>query len=199
MIPEAYRKKTQCKSQLVLVKNFLIFVLLPPSLDNTNHPPPRRFPRAAHTACMEGSAAQSRAAPQLQQEPTQGPEIAAPSAPSRCSILGQRQDNLQPLPPRCHAPCASGAAGSRRHLPSDGAQPADARFSYQQLFAVGMRWRVWIRDVGLPAHLGDALLPNRSHGASPGSSRVVTRGGGRMEMPRRSLPTRFPLPSKKEE
>ena len=58
----------------------------------------------------------------------QGPEITDPSAPSRCSVLGQRQDNLQHLPARSHAPCASSAASSRLRLLSDGAQLADACF-----------------------------------------------------------------------
>jgi len=49
---QSLSQNTQRKSLFVLFKNFLIFVLLPPSLNNTNH---HQFP-----PCPKGSTAQSR-------------------------------------------------------------------------------------------------------------------------------------------
>lgn len=137
--------------------------------------------------------------PQLQREPTEGSKTAALSAPSRCSISGQRQLNLQHLPPQCHAPCARSATRGRLRLLSDGAQPQTAAPLTHSYFAVGVRWRVWTRDMGFPVNVGDAALRNEGHAASAGSSRLLTWDGGGMEMLRHSLPARFPLPSKKEE
>lgn len=160
-----------------------------------------RFPRADRTVRMEGSVAQSRAAP-------------SPTASARTHRRVQNHSSVCSLPllnlrPKTTQPAASPAAMPRSLCRQRDPRPsafavgwgsaADGCSSYPQLFAVGVRWRVWTRDMGFPVNLGDAALHNEGHAASAGSSRLLMWDGCGMEMLRHSLPTRFPLPSKKEE